>query len=259
MELMELKTAIVYFTGTRNTLRVAEMFKERLIKMGNKVDLIDITKYDNKLKNYDMFIIGSPTYSKVASRKIIEFIDRNIDNDLNKNKDFITFVTHSWEQAYGHISLRKHLEKRGFKVMVSQAFLMPNHFHMMMKEKNTEQEKKKMLEDTKNEVNILLKTYFSGDTLNDRKSNIKRVLHEQMYKILNKSWIPTFAHKYLEVDENKCTLCSACVRQCPSNNIEIKDGRISFKDKCLACGRCYNICPQNAYIVNNKHFEQSNL
>lgn len=256
---MKLKAAIIYFTGTENTFKAAEMFKEKLIEMGNKVDLVDITKHNNKLKNYDLFIIGSPTYSKVASRKLTEFINQNIDNDLNKDKDFITFVTHSWDQVYGHIVLRKHLEKKGFKVMGSQAFLMPNHFYMMQKEKNTEQEKKKRLEDAKDEVNILLKAYLRGDTLNDRKSIIKRALNEQMYKMLNKSWIPTFAQKYLKVDENKCTLCKVCVRQCPSKNIEIIDSRISFKDKCLACARCFNICPQNAYIVNNKHCEQSKL
>lgn len=256
---MKLKAAIVYFSGTRNTLKVTEMFKDRLIEIGHNVDLVDITKHNNKLKNYDLFIIGSPTYSKVASRKITEFIDQNIDYDLNKNKDFITFVTHSWDQVYGHIVLRKHLEKKGFKVMGSQAFLMPNHFYMMQKEKNTEQEKKKMLEDAKNKVNLLLETYLRGDTLNDRKSNVKRVVNEQMYKMLNKSWIPTFAQKYLKVDENKCTLCKVCVKQCPSKNIEIKDNRISFNDKCLACARCFNICPHNTYIVNNKPCEQSKL
>ncbi|WBW95175.1 EFR1 family ferrodoxin [Oceanirhabdus sp. W0125-5] len=247
-----MKAAVVYFSGTGNTLKVAHLFKERLIEVCSEVDLIDVTKHNNILKNYDLIIIGSPTYSKVASRKLIEFIDQNIDNEFNKNKEFITFVTHSWEKAYGHTTLKKHLEKRGLKVISSQAFLMPNNFYMMMKEKTSEHEKKNRLEEASNIVDELVKAYKEGYTLNENESNVKRIFYQEIYKMLNRSWIPTFAQKYLRVDQNKCNLCGLCVRKCPNNNIEIKNGIISFKNECLACGRCFNKCPKNAYIINSK-------
>jgi ferredoxin/flavodoxin len=254
-----MKAAIVYFSGTGNTYRVGEVFKEYLLSKDYDVDLIDISKSTRTLSGYDLFIIGSPTYSKVASKKILNFIDEYIHNENNKNKDFITYITHSWGEAYGHITLKKHLNKLGYNVSLAQPFLMPNGFYMMNHEKNTESEVKTMYRNVIEKVNSMMDPYFNGQSQIDKKSVVKQVIFETMYKALCKSWIPNFANKYLSVDNDKCTLCTMCVKQCPSHNIKIEDGKIVFADQCLACAKCLNICPQKAYLANAKPFEQYNV
>lgn len=251
-----MKAAIVYFSGTGNTYRVGEVFKEYLLAKNYDVDLIDVSKPANKLRGYDLFIIGSPTYSKSASKKVVDFIDEYIDHENNKNKDFITYITHSWGEAYGHITLKKHLNKLGYNVKLAQPFLMPNGFYMMNHEKNTETEVEDMYLSVIEKVSSMLDSYFNDESQIDKKSVVKQAIFETMYKALNKSWIPNFASKYLSVDGNKCTLCTACVKQCPSHNIKIEGGKIVFSDQCLACAKCLNICPKNAYLANNKTFEQ---
>jgi len=253
-----MKVAIVYFSGTGNTYRVGEVFKEHLLTTNHEVDLIDVSKHAGKLSGYDLFIIGSPTYSKVASKKVVDFITEYIDVKNNKNKDFITYITHSWGEAYGHITLKKHLNKLGYNVIFAQPFLMPNGFYMMNHEKNTETEIEVMYRDVIEKVNSMMSAYFNNESQIEKKSILKKAIFETMYKALNKSWIPNFANKYLSVDEAKCTLCSVCVKQCPSQNIKIEDNKIVFNDQCLACAKCLNICPQNAYLANDKTFEQYN-
>ncbi|MCS5422568.1 MULTISPECIES: EFR1 family ferrodoxin [Psychrilyobacter] len=254
-----MKAAIVYFSGTGNTYKVAEVFKERLLTANYKVDLVDISQWSSKLRDYDLFIIGSPTYSKVASAKVFNFIDEYIEYEDNKSKDFITYTTHSWGESYGHMTLKKHLNKSGYNVISAQSFLMPNGFYMMNHEKNTEIEIQSMYRDVIKKINNMMEFYFNGKPQIDKKSIIKQVLFETMYKALNKGWIPNFANKYLKVDGDKCTLCTLCVKKCPNHNIKIRDNKIIFNDHCLACAKCLNICPKNAYLAKNKSFEQYNL
>lgn len=51
------------------------------------------------------------------------------------------------------------------------------------------------------------------------------------------------------VSSNKCTLCFACIRNCPVKAIDInkkiEKADIS-DDRCIGCGICYHICPENA-------------
>ncbi|MCM1992816.1 EFR1 family ferrodoxin [Oceanirhabdus seepicola] len=254
-----MKVAIVYFSGTGNTYRVGEVFKEHLLSTNHEVDLINVNRQTIKLRGYDLFIIGSPTYSKAASKKVVDFIHEYIDDEQNKSKDFITYITHSWGEAYGHITLKKHLSKLVYNVINAQPFLMPNGFYMMNHEKNTETEIEALHRNVMEKVKNMMDAYFNSQSQIDKKSVVKQAIFETMYKALSKSWIPNFANKYLSIDNKKCILCKMCVRQCPNQNIKIEDSKIVFSDYCLACAKCLNMCPQNAYRANNKTFEQYNV
>ena len=44
----------------------------------------------------------------------------------------------------------------------------------------------------------------------------------------------------------KCGGCGSCRRLCPTNNIEIKNGKAVRGKNCIACTACANWCPQRA-------------
>jgi len=50
------------------------------------------------------------------------------------------------------------------------------------------------------------------------------------------------------IDENKCTGCGMCIKQCPQDAIsgEKKKPHKIDQDKCIKCGACYNTCKFNA-------------
>ena len=57
----------------------------------------------------------------------------------------------------------------------------------------------------------------------------------------------------IQVDERRCTLCSACARICPTGAIDYSDeratglARLSFLEElCVQCGACANGCPERA-------------
>ena len=50
-----------------------------------------------------------------------------------------------------------------------------------------------------------------------------------------------------KVEASTCTGCEACVDSCPSEAIEMKDGKaVVVADKCVDCGVCVDECPVEA-------------
>jgi nitroreductase/NAD-dependent dihydropyrimidine dehydrogenase PreA subunit len=57
---------------------------------------------------------------------------------------------------------------------------------------------------------------------------------------------------HIVVDEKKCNGCGFCVKQCPCQSIELKDGKPKFTGlpyfgkMCIACHDCEAVCPRGA-------------
>jgi nitroreductase/NAD-dependent dihydropyrimidine dehydrogenase PreA subunit len=52
------------------------------------------------------------------------------------------------------------------------------------------------------------------------------------------------------IDRERCIGCGECVRVCPSQTLEMKDGKaIVTGDRSLACGHCVAVCPVEAVRV----------
>jgi formate hydrogenlyase subunit 6/NADH:ubiquinone oxidoreductase subunit I len=68
----------------------------------------------------------------------------------------------------------------------------------------------------------------------------------------------------LKFDQDKCIGCLICMRDCPSDAIEIvKVEEKKFKaivalDKCIYCGQCTDSCPKDA-LECTKNFELARL
>ena len=64
----------------------------------------------------------------------------------------------------------------------------------------------------------------------------------------------------LAYDADKCIGCNACMRDCPSNAIQIekvadKQYKATYHlDRCLFCAQCVDVCPKDA-LVCTPNFE----
>jgi nitroreductase/NAD-dependent dihydropyrimidine dehydrogenase PreA subunit len=54
------------------------------------------------------------------------------------------------------------------------------------------------------------------------------------------------------ISESKCIGCGLCASDCPSQVIEMEQGKAVVKsDQCLKCGHCIAICPKNAVEISD--------
>jgi len=52
--------------------------------------------------------------------------------------------------------------------------------------------------------------------------------------------------------DEQCTGCGWCVRHCPTQSWELRDGKAHFMDRCIFCMRCYSFCPVQAIQATEK-------
>ncbi len=56
----------------------------------------------------------------------------------------------------------------------------------------------------------------------------------------------TYEHS-VQLDPNKCTGCTTCLRRCPTEAIRIHDGHaVINQERCIDCGECIRVCPHKA-------------
>ena len=61
----------------------------------------------------------------------------------------------------------------------------------------------------------------------------------------------SFAKEKFQVAAS-CDLCGYCKKICPAENIEIKGGKVHFKEQCISCLACYHRCPQKSINCGHK-------
>jgi len=98
---MKPKIAILYSTVDGQTLKISTLIQEVLIERGNDVSLYSIENFDNKIEDFDKFVIGSSIRYGKHNSKIIEFINvHETELDSSKNAFFsVNLVARKPEKA----------------------------------------------------------------------------------------------------------------------------------------------------------------
>ncbi len=53
----------------------------------------------------------------------------------------------------------------------------------------------------------------------------------------------------IELNDDKCMHCGACVGACPANAIYLNEVILDFNDDCTDCGLCVKACPVGALTL----------
>lgn len=237
-----MRIGLIYFSGTGNTRKVAELFEKYFKSFDIIVDLHEIDKiFKNKIEinyeKYDVIGFGYPVYGSNLPRLVREYF-----SCLPIISDKRTFLFKTAGRVFlegGSTSkIRNNLNKMGFNVMNESLFPMGANSHMVYDDElikelylSANDRVKKVAEEILLGNENLQENKFKDRLVTSAIENVTRVLKMTMKKV--------------EVKDS-CILCGKCVRECPVENIEIENNKILFGDKCMSCMRCFYNCPKNA-------------
>ncbi|WAC05316.1 MAG: EFR1 family ferrodoxin [Methanoregula sp.] len=236
-----MKTIIYYFTGTGNSLAVA---KKICGSLGDcepvPIASFDVTK-EEIVPRADRVGIVCPVYFLGLPTIVARFAEK-----LDLSRSGYTFAVVTFGGSGGSAALRQLdgiLKARpgrgldaGFKVH------MPGNY-ILMYSSPAGDKRSRILAWADEQVAAITKEIDNGIMQKLPYSPFAQLFHALMY--------PRFARTVHDSDRKftvtgACTSCGTCVEICPAGNIDLVDGRPSWKHHCELCCACIHLCPAKA-------------
>ncbi len=238
-----MKKAIIYvFSGTGNTKLTAKEIAEEL----NLLD-IDTTIFDVRIpihdvpdpKLYDVALFGYPIHAFNTPKIFLDFIKRLPEVSGLPAYIFKTSGEPFHINSVSSWSLIRKLKRKGFIPMMDRHLLMP--YNIMFKYQDALA--KQMFNHTLGMAKLIAIKIKNGDKEKLRYYPWYIILHF----IFRIQWIGAKINgPLIHVKKNICSGCGICVAQCPTQNIEMRQGIPHFSHHCTMCMNCSLVCPNDA-------------
>lgn len=239
-----MEICLVYFTGTFNTRKIANLIKQSLSIDNFNCDLFEFGKDNLKdidFNKYDIIGLGYPIYGFNSPMPF----NKEIRQLRIKNKRYFVFKTSGESFKINNVSSRvinRIMRRRKNEFLGEYHFLMPYNIHFRFDDRLV---KEMMI------MNHKLIEILSYNLKNNKKHKLNKRNIDQIFSFLisiQKIGGPINSFFY-KVDKKKCILCKKCVEECPMKNIKLKNNRIVFSHKCAMCMRCSFYCPKSAIKI----------
>ena len=243
-----MKLAIIYFSATGNTEKIAKKIKEQFIELKNTIDEINITDYSvrNDLKYFDKYkalIFGFPIHYWRAPRLIREWFT-NLDGKGIKCAVFFTYG--GVHVGVAHYDIKTILDKQNFDLVASADFLGKHTYNLAGW---------KLMETRPNEDDLkIAKEFALGSYKRFQEEDTGRVEFEKpkqssekidTMELATRRAIPT---PFREI--NECSMCGTCEEVCSTNAMNKEKGKPNRRI-CIRCLRCVVNCPDQVIIMKD--------
>lgn len=235
-----MKTTIYYFSGTGNSLKVAQ---DLSVNLGD-TELISIAKAikekDKISTSADTIGIVYPVYMWGIPKIVDEFI-KQLSTE-NKGKYFFAVATNGGRVAGSLLQLSKKLSSRGFKLSLGASLVLPSNY--TPKHAAPSLDKQELLfsaaKERSEEIALLIKNKTSGSI---EKGSAKDCIIRTGFIYGLASLFIHSMDKNFWTDDN-CISCGLCEKICPVQSIKFENGKPVWLHNCEQCLRCLNYCPK---------------
>lgn len=220
---------IFYFTGTGNSLWIARKISKKF-----NAELTPIQNYNYEEVKDDVIGLVFPIYMGDVPWFVKKFL-----LNLNAKASYVFAVTtFNGNDGVTPANTDKALCKNGMKLSYYHNVIMPGNCIQ-----SSEEENEKRLSNAPHQVDKII-----SDIENKKVNFISNGELPKSNFVESSYFYSKLSVMKLFVITSKCNACKLCVKLCPTNNIEIINGKAKHKCKknCTACYKCFHICPQNA-------------
>lgn len=239
-----MKVLICYFSGTGNTRMIVEKYAEEFLKSGHTVDTYKIEEgnFNYDLSQYDMLGIGYPIHAFNAPSIVVDFV-KCLPKSVSAKKLFIL------KSSGEPLSINNISSGKIVSVLKRKNYILNNEYHYVMPYnmifRHSDAMAFRMWNTAQRLIPIDCGEILSGKTVKLKSIFMGRFL-AWLFRI--EHWGGRFNGKKYKVNAN-CINCFKCVKNCPTHNITVEDGKFVFGKKCLMCTRCSFQCPTNAIKI----------
>ena len=248
---------IVYFSGTGNTKLLAESIGKELGGLGHTCEVRSVEKAETLDLSEKMLGIGFPSYGLRYPRIFEPFFENLPGRDVPVPA--FVFSTHAWSSgdsltiAAEKLGAKNYLTvaRRSFKCPSNGArtFFPPGHF-MYRKMVRFEKELPRNIRDFARRINEGVQKFRERPFCDPGKRKwINKILAFMATHLMEER-----LYKDFEVIKNRCIGCGRCARECPDDNLIMREGKAGFLrgSNCLRCMRCIGVCPVNAILFGKR-------
>ena len=241
-----MRIALLYFSGTGNTKWLAETLAATLKEKGKHPSLFNLeNKHAFNAKDFDTLLVLHPVYGAHVPRLVIEKVDSMIPG----NRAISVIATYGYVNALGYFAEKKALGRKIHSYFTVRMF---NNISTPKMKTGIRSLKQRLRAKTR----MIKKIESIATSILQNKRKIEGIGPQLLVGIkIRKAFHHGLQTHYqtLGVDQERCTHCGLCVRECPTHSIHEKEGNFTFTASCTACMRCYNHCPVQAITINRMY------
>lgn len=250
---MNKQVALFYFSGTGNTKVVVDLVQKAFSEQQVDTMIYNIEDTINNdlkynLDKFDMIGIGHPIYG-FGSPTIVDQFGKSLPTS-DGLKTFFFKTAGDFLKINHNASGRliKRLSKKGYDVFYDRIICMGSNFYTPYDDALVKQ----LYESAVSKVSHMVGELLSGTSRQYDTGFFMRLMTNMMNDCEDKFFARLFG-KSLKVTDD-CIHCNKCIKNCPSNNIYLKDGKIKFRFNCYLCMRCIYACPTKAIKSSGSNF-----
>ena len=246
-----MEVAIIYFSQTGNTQKVARTIADVLYEHNHRVSLIALENANtNDAVNCDLVGIGTPCFTSRAPQPVIGYLD-----SLPVMKHHKAFVFATCGGAPGKVlfDTALPLQKKGVDVLAGH--LTRGEVHHPAPSLKGRFPGRPNAEDL-NRVRIfatVVNESVSSKTVSLSKHKISPISRKWgFYDFLGSAIRDSTVRLLLpapKVNLAFCDQCGYCSKECPTHNIILEPYPV-LGNSCIRCYHCYNVCPGEAFGMN---------
>ena len=236
---------IVYFTGTGNSRRCAQLLAHRLEETA--VDAFPYLR-ENKalaLTSDRPWIFCAPTYGWQLPHV---FRDLILNADLQGSREAYFVMTCGAGVGNAETYLRQLCEKKGLTFKGLLPVVMPENYIAMFPVPD-DRAARVLIKKADKVVEKAVPAMKAGENLPACKAGLAGKAMSSLVNTVFTRGVVTAKPFYAK---DSCIGCGKCVQVCPRNNVTMENGRPKWSAECIHCMACISYCPTEAIEYGKK-------